>query len=53
MAALTGATVTETAASQPEAVPCAAKWRAVQRVAVRRPGPYAGPVATLRSPVHH
>ncbi len=29
---------------------CATKWKAKQRVAVRRP---AGPVATMNSPVHH
>jgi hypothetical protein len=35
------------------AAPCASKWRAVQRVAVRRPGLYDGPVATMNSPIHH
>ncbi|WP_314416213.1 hypothetical protein [Streptomyces sp. DSM 40484] len=37
----------------PAAAPCTSKWRTVQRVAVRRPGPYDGPVATMNSPVHH
>lgn len=42
-----------TAAVHAAVAECTAKWRAVQRVAVRRPGPHEGPVATLRSPVHH
>ncbi|MGW0572984.1 hypothetical protein [Streptomyces tauricus] len=37
----------------PAAAPCASKWRAVQRVAVRRPGPYDGRVVTMNSPIHH
>ncbi|MDQ0408865.1 hypothetical protein ABVB69_32300 [Streptomyces sp. NPDC000349] len=44
------------AASAPTAAPakaCASKWKAKQRVAVRRPGPQDGPVATMRSPIHH
>ncbi|RDD85057.1 hypothetical protein DVZ84_31430 [Streptomyces parvulus] len=44
------------AASAPAAAPakaCATKWKAKQRVAVRRPGPHDGPVATMRSPIHH
>ncbi|MGW6015823.1 hypothetical protein [Streptomyces sp. NPDC055210] len=40
-------------AHAPAAAPCTTKWRAVQRVAVRRPGPYDGRVATMNSPVHH
>ncbi|MFD0055067.1 hypothetical protein ACFVHR_15175 [Streptomyces sp. NPDC127168] len=44
------------AASAPTAASakaCATKWKAKQRVAVRRPGPNDGPVATMRSPIHH
>lgn len=32
---------------------CATQWKATQRVAVRRPGPADGPVATMKSPIHH
>jgi len=32
---------------------CSTRWEAVQRVAVRRPGPQDGPVATMNSPVDH
>lgn len=39
--------ITATAA----AAPCATKWTAVQRVAVRRPAWNDGPVATPRSPL--
>ncbi|MFD0305250.1 hypothetical protein [Streptomyces sp. NPDC127119] len=38
-------------AHAPAAAPCTTKWRAVQRVAVRRPGPYDGRIAT-NSPTH-
>lgn len=32
---------------------CTTKWKAKQRVAVRRPGRLDGPVATMNSPIHH
>ncbi|MEU5483480.1 hypothetical protein [Streptomyces mirabilis] len=35
------------------AEPCPTRWKAVERVAVRRPGPQDGPVATMNSPVDH
>ncbi|WP_404200575.1 hypothetical protein [Streptomyces tauricus] len=44
---------TAASAHAPAAAPCTSKWRAVQRVAVRRPGPYDGRVATMNSPIHH
>ncbi|MFF9307079.1 hypothetical protein [Streptomyces sp. NPDC014777] len=42
-----------TAAPTAPAKPCTTTWRAVERVAVRRPGPYDGPVATMHTPIHH
>lgn len=42
-----------TAAAHSTVAVCTTKWRVVQRVAVRWPGPHDGAVATLRSPVHH
>ncbi|MFC8880183.1 hypothetical protein [Streptomyces ardesiacus] len=41
------------AAVHATAKPCTSKWQAKQRVAVRRPGPHDGPVATMQSPIHH
>jgi len=35
------------------AKPCTSKWQAKQRIAVRRPGPHDGPVATMQSPIHY
>ncbi|MFF4902895.1 hypothetical protein [Streptomyces sp. NPDC001068] len=38
-------------AAAPTATPCASAWRAVQKVAVRRPAWNEGPVATTSSPI--
>ncbi|MFJ3673627.1 hypothetical protein ACIPSE_45020 [Streptomyces sp. NPDC090106] len=40
-----------TAVAAPAAAPCASKWKATKRVAVRRPAWNEGPIATTRSPV--
>ncbi|MFE2195602.1 hypothetical protein ACFXAQ_32935 [Streptomyces olivaceus] len=56
LAALIAPTAAEAAPAAPHTAPakaCATKWKAKQRVAVRRPGPNDGPVATMRTPVHH
>lgn len=55
-AATLAALIVPTAAEAAPAAPgkaCATKWQAKQRVAVRRPAPHDGPVATMRSPIHH
>lgn len=53
LAALVMPSAAQAAPVAAKAEPCTTQWKAVQRVAVRRPGPLDGPVATMNSPVHH
>ncbi|WP_316783023.1 hypothetical protein [Streptomyces sasae] len=49
--ALSAAPPTTAAAAAAVSAPCASTWKAVQRVAVRKPAWNEGPVATTRSPI--
>ncbi|WP_316784329.1 hypothetical protein [Streptomyces sasae] len=46
--------IAEPASAAPTAArPCTTMWQVTQKTPVRRPAPQDGPVATMRSPIHH